>query len=175
LPELNAYQEERKMPIRKSEKTDSPANIKKQLEALTGHKIDLSAEQLIKVLNYPLGAYDYTDGSAAWRWIILPGKSCRDATLLDASGVSFTEADGRRAFLLSDFVCFPQLRSLAEPINVLATARSTTPFFVTTTHALVNNGTDVQITVFAWDAKGAAAPNVTFDWRCRVVSNQIIG
>jgi hypothetical protein len=27
----------------------------------------------------------------------------------------------------------------------------------------------------AWDAKGAAAPNVTFDWRCRVVSNQIIG
>jgi hypothetical protein len=84
----------------------------------------------------------------------LPGKSCRDATLLDASGVSFTEADGTRAILLSDFVCFPQLRSLAEPLNVLATARSTTRFFVTTTHALVNSGTDVQITVFAWDAKG---------------------
>jgi hypothetical protein len=39
--------------------------------------------------------------------------------------------------------------ALAEPINVVATARSTTPFFVTTTHELVNNGTDVQITVFA--------------------------
>ena len=170
----NAYQEEREMAIRKSEKTANSANIKKQLEALTGQKIDFSAEQLIKVLSYPIGAYDYTDGSAAWRWIILPGKACSDATLLDASGVSFTEADGTRAFLLSDFVCFPQLRSLAEPINVVATARSTTPFFVTTTHALINNGTDVQITVFAWDAKGAAAPNVTFDWRCRVVSNQII-
>ncbi|PYJ44810.1 MAG: hypothetical protein DME50_17315 [Verrucomicrobia bacterium] len=163
------------MPIKKSEKTASPANIKKELEAFTGHKIDFSAEQLIKVLRYPIGAYDYTDGSAAWRSIIIfPGKSCSDATLLDVSGVSFTEADGTRAFLLSDFVCLPQLRSLAEPINVLATARSTTPFFVTTAHALVNNGTDVQITIFAWDAKGAPAPNVTFDWRCRVVSNQII-
>jgi hypothetical protein len=46
---------------------------------------------------------------------------------------------------------------------------------VTTTHALVDNGNDVQITVFAWNAGGAAAPNVSFDWRCRVVSNQIIG
>jgi hypothetical protein len=163
------------MPIRKSQKTANSANIKKELEALTGHKIDFSAEQFVKVLTYPIGAYDYTQGSAAWIRIIFPGKNCSDAILLDVSGTSFTEADGTRVFLLSDFVCFPQVRSLAEPINVVATARSTTPFFVTTTHALVNNGTDVQITIFAWDAKGAAAPDVTFDWRCRVVSNQIIG
>jgi hypothetical protein len=171
----NAYQEGREMPI-KSEKTANSANIKKQLEALTGHKIDFSAEQLVKVLRYPIGAYDYTDGSAAWRWILWPeGKTCSDATLLDASGVSFTGADGTSVFLLSDFVCFSQYgRSLAEPINVVATAQSTGPFFVTATHALINNGTDVQITVFAWDAKGAAAPSVTVDWRCRVVSNPII-
>ena len=162
------------MPNRKLAKPANPPNIKKQLETVTGHKIDVSAEELIKVIAYPLGAYDYTDGSAAWRWIIFPRKNCTDVSLLDASGVSSTEADGTRVFLLSDFVCFPQLRSLAEPINVLATARSTSPFFVTTTHTLVNNGTDVQITVFAWDAKGAAAPNVTFDWRCRVVSIPVI-
>jgi len=30
------------------------------------------------------------------------------------------------------------------------------------------------LTIFAWDANGAPASNVTFDWRCRVVSNQII-
>jgi len=163
------------MPNRKSAKPANPPNIKKQLETLTGNKIDVSAEELIKVLRYPVGAYDYTDGSAAWRWIFFPGKSCSDASLLDVSGVSFTEADGTRVFLLSDFVCFPLNRpTLAEPINVVATARSTTPFFVTTTHALVNNGTDVQITVFAWDDKGAAAPNVTFDWRCRVVSIPVI-
>jgi hypothetical protein len=159
------------MPIKKSEKTANSANIKKQLETLTGHKIDVSAEELIKVIRYPIGAYDYTDGSAAWRWIFFLDKSCSNARLLDVSGVSSTEANGTRVFLLSDFVCFPlNRRSLAEPINVVATARSTTPFFVTTTHALVNNGTDVQITVFAWDDKGAAAPNVMFDWRCRVVS-----
>ena len=159
------------MPNRKSAKPANPPNIKKQLETLTGHKIDVSTEELIKVLAYPLGAYDLTDhGSAAWRWIIFPhSKRCSDATLLDVSGVSGTEADGTRVFLLSDFVCFAPERNLAEPINVVATARSTTPFFVTTTQALVNNGTDVQITVFAWDAEGAAAPNVTFDWRCRVV------
>jgi|SRR5262245_7330717 len=163
------------MPTTKSEKTANSANIKKQLEALTGHKIN-NSEQLVKVFRNPLGTYDYTDGSAAWSWIFWPkGKTCSDATLLDASGVSFTGADGKRVFLLSDYVCFSQFgRSLAEPINVVATAQSTGPFFVTATHALINNGTDVQITVFAWDAKGAAAPNVTVDWRCRVVSIPII-
>jgi len=97
------------MPTRKSEKTANSANIKKQLEALTGHKIN-SSEQLVKVLRNPLGAYDYTDGSAAWRWIFWPqGKTCSDATLLDVSGVSFTGADGTRVFLLSDFVCFSNM------------------------------------------------------------------
>jgi hypothetical protein len=164
------------MPTRKSEKTANSANIKKQLEALIDHKIDVSAEELIKVLNYAIGAYDYYDitgdgkyvSKTAWRWIFSNNKHCIGASLLDASGVSSTNADGTRVFLLGDFVCLDDTRYLAEPINVLATARSTTPFFVTTTCALVKQGTDLQITVFAWDANGAAAPNVTFDWRCRV-------
>ncbi len=156
------------MSIRKSEKAANPPNIKKQLETLTGHKIDVSAEELPKVLIYPICAYDAPKGWVAWRFISLPFKSCRDdLTLLDASGVSSTQANGTRVFLLSDFVCFPPYHFIFEPINVLATARSTAPFFLTTTHALINNGTDLQITVFAWDARGAAAPNVTFDWRCR--------
>src|SRR5262245_31069265 len=93
------------MPTTKSEKTANSANIKKQLEALTGHKIN-NSEQLVKVFRNPLGTYDYTDGSAAWSWIFWPkGKTCSDATLLDASGVSFTGADGKRVFLLIGFVC----------------------------------------------------------------------
>jgi hypothetical protein len=104
----NAHQEEAKMPIRKSEKAANPPNIKKQLETLTGHKIDVSTEELLKVLIYPIGAYDAPKGWVAWRHISLPAKSCRDdLTLLDASGVSSTEANGTRVFLLSDFVCFP--------------------------------------------------------------------
>jgi len=33
---------------------------------------------------------------------------------------------------------------------------------------------DLQITLFAWDANGAAAPSVSIDWRCRLVSLPII-
>jgi hypothetical protein len=106
--------------------------------------------------------------------ILPPRKLCTASPLLDASGATTTGAAGNVTFLLSNVICLPPARSLAEPINLLATAHSTTPFYVTTTHTLVS-GTDVQITLFAWDAKGNPAPNVTVHWRCRVVSNQIIG
>jgi hypothetical protein len=154
-------------------KSPNPADVKKQLEAIAGHEIDLGPEQLIN-LWYPAGAYDYTNGSSVLKSFLLPGKQCNSATLLDVSGFSSTTAAGNRVFLLSDFVCLPPVRSFAEQINVIATASSATPIFVTTTHALINNATDVQITIFAWDANGVAAPNVGFNWRCRLVSNQII-
>ena len=160
---------------KKSDETAQAVNVKKQLEALVGRDSEVSAEQLIKLkLWFPAGASSYEDGSVTWKSILFPGKRCNSATLLDASGVSFTGADGTRVFLLSDFVCFPQVNSLAEPINVVATPRSESPFFLTLTHALINADSDVQISVFTWDAGGAAAPNVAFDWRCRVVSNQIV-
>jgi hypothetical protein len=54
---------------------------------------------------------------------------------------------------------------------LLATAQSTTPFYVTTTHAIVGGGTDIQITLFAWDHNGKPAPNVSVHWRCRAVSH----
>lgn len=67
---------------------------------------------------------------------------------------------------------------LHEPINLLATARSANPVFVTATHALVNptdiRRSDVEITIHSWDSNGAAAPNVSFHWRCRVYSVSII-
>jgi hypothetical protein len=40
--------------------------------------------------------------------------------------------------------------------------------FLTLVHSLVDNGADVEIKVSTWDANGVAAPNVSFDWRCRV-------
>jgi hypothetical protein len=51
---------------------------------------------------------------------------------------------------------------------VLATPFSTKPVFVTVIHSLINNGTDVEIRVFSWDANGNAAPNISFNWRCRL-------
>lgn len=163
---------------KQTEKGVNPAEIKKHLEALTGQKIDIPEAQLIN-LWFPTGVHDFADGVTAWRSIIaLFPRRCQDSSLLDASGTSSTDANGKRTFLLSDVICLPQARLLAEPSTVLATPRSTSPFYVTTEHMIVNPNTynsDVQITVYAWDKGGNAAPNVTFDWRCRVVSLPVIG
>ncbi|HTP31841.1 MAG TPA: hypothetical protein VMJ75_06685 [Candidatus Acidoferrales bacterium] len=153
-------------------KSPDPAEAKKQLEAMAGQELDITPEQVN--LTFPLGAHDVTDGVVASRLILPPRKFCTPSPLLDASGATSTGAAGNVTFLLSNVICLPPVRSLAEPINLLATAHTTTPFYVTATHALVGT-TDVQITLFAWDAKGSPAPNVSVHWRCRVVSNQIIG
>jgi hypothetical protein len=156
------------------------AEVKKQLEALAGREIDVSGEQLLK-LWFPAGASSYGEGSVTWKSVFIAGKRCDPATILDASGTSFTGSNGTRVFLLSEFVCFAQVNILAEPINVVATPRASTPSFLTMTHQLVkadgatNYQDDVSISVFTWDANGAAAPNVAFAWRCRVVSVPVIG
>ncbi|HEU4933632.1 MAG TPA: hypothetical protein VFT48_16215 [Pyrinomonadaceae bacterium] len=70
-------------------------------------------------------------------------------------------------FYLTNFLC-PANKIYSLPINVLATPISTKLFFLTLQHELVNNGTDVKITVFAWNANGGPAAGVVFNWRCRV-------
>jgi hypothetical protein len=48
------------------------------------------------------------------------------------------------------------------------------------THVLVPNPnvpgafSDLQITVFTFKPNGTAAPNVSFDWRCRLLQFQTI-
>jgi hypothetical protein len=138
------------------------ADTKKQLEAV-GHEFGVTK------FFYPAGAYDYAVGKATLQNLIFPTKLCNDAELLDVSGASSTGADGKRVLLLSDFVCLRSAGWIEEPINVLATPRSERPFFLTITRALSDPARDLQITVFAWNANGQAAPNVAFDWRCRVV------
>lgn len=165
---------------KKSDKQVNLQNVKKQLEAIAGEKIDITPDQIIS-LRHPVGAHDYTDGTVLWKSIIFPGQSCVASTLLDGSGSTTTGSSGSITFLLSSFICLPLVRSLAAPVNVQATVRSASPFFLTMTYSLVpdpslpSSNNDLQITVNSWDATGAPAPNVLFDWRCRLVSNQIIG
>ena len=164
---------------KQSEKKPTVAEAKQQLEALAGTGIE--TEQVF-AFRYPVGAFDYTSGSTAWRTIFFPqpGLSCSDSNLLDASGVATTAANGQVTFLLSQYVCLPLVRAFAAPISIVATARSAKPFFVTTEVALVpdpsnpTSNNDLQITLFAWDANGAAAPSVSIDWRARLVSLPII-
>ena len=155
-----------------------PQDLKKQLEDIAGREIHVEAEQLKLVLWYPVGAYDYTNGYVASQSIFLPGVRCAEAKLLDASGGSWTGSDGKRVFRLSEFVCLPQHRLLMEPVNLLATGRSTKPFFLTATHKVVDPNdilrSDVEITVYGWDANGKPAPDLSFHWRCRVVSGVVI-
>jgi len=164
--------------VQKPEKRPGSAGVKKQLEALADRKLDVTEAQ-IKFLRWPVGAHDFTDGTVLWKGVF-GGQSCVPSTLLDGSGVSSSGANGQAKFLLSSFICLPQVRSLAEPVNLLATARSARPFFVTLTHRMVPdpNGpgsfNDVEITAYVWDASGAPAPGVDFDWRCRVISYPII-
>jgi len=94
--------------------------------------------------------------------------------LLEACGASATGADGKRVFLLSHVVCFAQMNQLSDPINVVVTPRTDGLFYTTVTYSFINNDSDLQITVFAWDARGGAAPNIPFDWRCRVGAVQFV-
>jgi hypothetical protein len=164
----------------KSEPKPTEAEARKHLEAIAG--TGMEPEQLLG-FRFPVGAFDYTDGSSSWRSIIVfpqPNLTCNAANLLDASGLVTTGANGQSTFLLSSFVCLPLVRAFAAPIDIVATARSSSPFYVTATLTLVkdpNNpasNNDVEITLYAWDAKGAPAPSVSIDWRCRVVSLPII-
>jgi hypothetical protein len=164
---------------KKSEKHADLDNLKKDLETAAGRRIDLPSDQIIN-FRWPVGAHDYADGSVLWRSIFFPGQSCVASSLLDASSSSSTGANGTVTFLLSSSICLPLVRSLAAPINLEATVRASTPSFLTMSYTLVadpnspQNHNDVQITVYTWDAHGAPAPNVAFDWRCRLVSNPII-
>jgi len=147
-----------------------PEDVKKKLEAIVGRELVVAPEQLINS-RFPTSTYEYSVGKVAWQHIFLPGMSCLDAELLDVSGASYSGADGKRVVRLSYVVCLRDDYLLVDPINVLATARSVEPFFVTNTHSLISptNPTDLEITFFAWDNTGQAAPNVYFDWRCRAI------
>jgi hypothetical protein len=93
--------------------------------------------------------------------------------------VFISVGNGKVVFLLSDFIC-STINSFAEPVNVIVTPNATTPCYATTAHVLVPNPSvpgafgDLQITVFRWKPNGTAAPNVSFDWRCRLLSIQTI-
>ena len=84
-----------------------------------------------------------------------------------------------KKFLLSGFIC-EDLNEFSEPVYLLATPHMATPCYMTITHEIVPTNppnppfNDVQITAYSWGPNGIAAPNISFDWRCRVPSAEII-
>ena len=154
-------------------------DLRKQLNELAGRQIEVSDEHLIHFI-FPIASSSVDDaGVVTFERIFFPGKSCSQMRLLDVAGNSTTGDDGQRTFLLSDFLCSTD-NSFAAPVNLVATPRSTSPCYTTTSLTLVPNPAlpntfkDVQITAFSWAPNGAPAPGISVDWRCRLVQFQII-
>jgi hypothetical protein len=154
-------------------------DVKAALEAFTGNKIDATKEEIeqsILKLIVPISTYAFTSGGeiVSRNIVIFVPRSCVQSELLDVSGIATTGSTGSVTFLLNDFICPNDVgRIYSEPVNIVATPASTTPFYVTATHSLVTTPPstfvqNVQINIFAWDSKGAPAPNVVVNWRCRV-------
>jgi hypothetical protein len=127
-------------------------------------------------LLYPAATYNVTGTDSSWQCFrsilrFLP-KQCSSANLLDVSGSWITGSGGTVTLSLTDFICLPA--TFVAPVNLVATAVSAGPLFVTVEHALVNNGNDVAMTFTTWNADGTAAPETTFDWRCRVPYSPVI-
>jgi hypothetical protein len=168
---------------------EKAVDIKSALEAFAGHAIDATKEQIeaqLKFFIVPFSSYSFTPpaggtvttdnvGQVVSRSLIvfLP-HICTASELLDVSGVSVTPSNGHLTLLITDFLCPNEgTRSYSEPVNIVATAASSTPAVITATHTLIVTppntvATNVQIDIFSWDATGAPAPGVAVNWRCRV-------
>jgi hypothetical protein len=154
------------------------AELRKQLESISGRQIDASEEQLLQLF-FRVSLSSTEDGTIMSS-SIFPGKSCAPAStlpanFLDVSSSSWTDATGQRTFLLTDFIC-STVNSFAAPVSLVVTPNTQTPCYATMTHTLVPNPdapgsfNDLQIVVSTWDANGQPAPNINFDWRCRLLS-----
>ena len=145
--------------------------LKRKLEEALGHEVALD---VVQKFNFwaPVSTWLITgpDTHVQWQNLVVGIFSpyCVQQNTLDVASGGTTGDDGKSVFRLRAFVCIDPSDSFAAPVNVVATPNSADPFFLTVQHSLVDGGKDVEITVSVWDPTGAPAPDIAFDWRCRV-------
>jgi hypothetical protein len=163
------------MPKNRAKEAKLADQLKKQLEEISGHPTSATVDQLIKWGSSPVGVHYYPImyGNITYRQFFWPfTKASYGTTLIDASGISATDVHGTVTVLVTSVLWLPAGNaSFYEPPLVVATPIGTTPVYLTLTSVLigatqVSPATDVEITVLSWNANGAAAPNVAFNWRC---------
>lgn len=143
-------------------------DTKKHLEALLGYELSEDAAQLINPFLLVALTTVQRGGTTARPLTDVAPNRCDQSVIADVSGIARTGSNGQSQFRLTDFLCPATSLRFSHPLHVVATPLSSTPCFLTLLHSIVSNGADVEIKVFSWDADGVAAPNVIFDWRCRV-------
>jgi hypothetical protein len=169
-----------------AKRTTKAADLKEQLEAITGRKIaDLSAEQF--QLFFPITAstylrkHDPDDDAWVTERVLIFGRPpinyCTDGNIFDTSGFLGTGPDGKLVFRLLDVICGRRSFGFLEPVHLLATPQGASPVYITMAHRLIPNDTnsffsDVEITALTWKPNGTPAPNVNFYWRCRVAVSE---
>jgi hypothetical protein len=150
-------------------------DVKKALEEILGHELPQEALELFNLFSN-VATYDRTDKPGEYfltekSLIVNIPNRCGTVNLLDLSGWWMTGSDGTSRFRLTDFMCEKTVPFI-YPINVVVTPIASKPYFATVLHSLVKNTNnevvDAEIQVSIWDANGAPAPNIAFDWRCRV-------
>lgn len=161
----------------KSERDEvTTRELKDKLEAAVGQELAVDAVAHLGFTRTPVGLYDITSTPEGSSFVtsrglirVLP-KICVATRILDVSGWGIMGSDGQRTFRLSEFFCYTATLgvTLEAPINVIATPNTRVPCFLTSQYSLVDDHKDVEITLSAWDPNGAAAPDISFDWRCRV-------
>ncbi len=166
---------------------EKTAGVKAMLEAFAGHTIDATTQQMEEQLRltfvFPFSTYSITPstpdpsgdnvGNVVTRnLIIFRPNSCAFSELLDVGAFASIPDTGNVTLRLKGFLCPNDSHYFAAPINIVATPVSATPMFATVMHSFIfdqfHQATDVEFKIFAWDATGKPAPNVTVDWRCRV-------
>jgi hypothetical protein len=81
---------------KKPKEAPTAASIKEQLEAIVGHKIETSEQQLAK-FSYPVGLFSFWPGWMVSKSVFpFPRTICSKQGLFDVGGVSSTLADGKR-------------------------------------------------------------------------------
>src|SRR6188474_716374 len=126
---------------------------KEHIEGVLGEPVGKEALPLIQLFQDVAISTDTPSRTTQRSLIVARPNRCIESRVTDVSGFAQTQANGQVVFKLTNFLC-PAGEIFSLPINVLATPISQKPFFLTVMHTLVNNGTDIEITVFSWDANG---------------------
>ncbi len=96
--------------------------------------------------------------------------TCNPVYFADVFGSARTGSDGTFSQKLSGFYCPQKERKFVDPAFITATAKTGACVIMTINAVIVGNGDDVVIKAESWSPDGTPVGNKTFNWVCRVAT-----